>query len=65
MFKSILSARKEIVRLLLGLPSSQSCLLIDGLESAMNERVTTLPGIAFDVDVMRAPISPLSAAITK
>ena len=64
MFKSMLSARNEIVRLLLGLPSLQSCLLIDGFESAMNESDTTLPGIAFDVEVTRAPISPLKAAMT-
>lgn len=50
MFKSILSARKEIVRLLLGAPSLQRVLLVDGLESAINESETIEPGIAFVVE---------------
>lgn len=65
MFKSMLSARNEIVRLLLALPSLHRFILIEGLESATNEKETTEPGIAFDVEVMRAPISLLSAAITR
>ena len=65
MFKSMLSARKEIVRLLLGLPSLQRFVLIDGLESATKENETIDPGIALEDDVTRAPISLLSAAITR
>jgi hypothetical protein len=64
MFKSMLSARNEIVRLLLALPSLQRFVLIDGFESATKENETTEPGIALDVEVTRAPISPLRAAIT-
>jgi len=65
MFKSMLSARKEIVRLLLGLPSLQSASLVDGLESATNENETIEPGMAFVVETTRAPISLLRDAITK
>jgi hypothetical protein len=61
----MLSARNEIVRLLLGLPSLQRFVEIDGFESATNEKETTEPGIALDVEVTRAPISPLRAAITR
>jgi hypothetical protein len=64
MFKSMLSARNEIVRLLLGLPSLHNEGFIDGFERATNENESSEPGIAFDVEVMRAPISPLKAAIT-
>ena len=65
MFKSMLSARKEIVRLLLALPSLQRFVEIDGFESATNENDTTDPGIALDVEVMRAPIALFRAAITR
>ena len=65
MFKSMLSARKEIVRLLLGLPSLQRASLVDGLESATNENETIEPGMAFVVETTRAPISLLRDAITK
>ena len=65
MFKSILSARKEIVRLLLGAPSLQRALLVDGLESAIKEKETIEPGIAFVVETTRAPMSLLRVAITK
>lgn len=65
MFKSMLSARNETVRLLLALPSLQRFVLIDGFESATKENESTEPGIAFDVEVMRAPISLLRAAITR
>ena len=65
MFKSMLSARKEIVRLLLALPSLQRFVLIDGFERATKEKESTEPGIALDVEVMRAPISLLRAAITR
>jgi hypothetical protein len=65
MFKSMLSARNETVRLLLALPSLQRFVLIDGFESATNEKETTEPGIAFDVEVMRAPMSLFRAAITR
>ena len=65
MFKSMLSARIEIVRLLLALPSLQSAWLIDGLESATNENETTEPGTAREDAVTRAPISLLKAAMTK
>jgi hypothetical protein len=61
----MLSARNETVRLLLALPSLQRFVEIDGFESAMNEKETTEPGIAFDVELMRAPISLLRAAITR
>ncbi len=63
MFKSILSARKEIVRLLLGLPSLQSAGSIDGFESATNEKETTELVTAREVDETRAPISPFRVAI--
>lgn len=53
------------MRLLLGLPSLQRFELIDGFESATKENESTEPGIAFDVEVMRAPISLLRAAITR
>ena len=65
MFKSMLSARKETVRLLLALPSLQRFVLIDGFDRATKEKEITEPGIAFVVDVMRAPISLFSAAITR
>ena len=65
MFKSILSARKEIVRLLLGAPSLQRASLVDGLESAINESETIEPEIAFVVETTRAPMSLLRVAITK
>jgi hypothetical protein len=48
MFKSMLSARKEIVRLLLGFPSLQREEFMDGVESATKENETTEPGSAFD-----------------
>jgi hypothetical protein len=44
----MLSARKEIVRLLLGLPSLQRPGFTDGLESATKEKETTEPDRAFD-----------------
>lgn len=65
MFKSMLRARKEIVRLLLALPSLQSAGLIEVLERATKVNETTEPGMAFEVETTRAPISLLSAAITR
>jgi hypothetical protein len=38
---------------------------MDGFESATKENETTEPGIALDVEVMRAPISLFRAAITR
>ena len=65
MFKSMLSARNEIVRLLLALPSLQSAWLMDGFERATNENETTEPETARDEEVTLAPISLLKAAMTK
>ena len=48
MFKSMLSARKEIVRLLLGFPSLQREEFKDGDESATKDNETTEPGSALD-----------------
>ena len=53
------------MRLLLALPSLQRFVLIDGFDRATKEKEITEPGIAFVVDVMRAPISLFSAAITR
>jgi hypothetical protein len=61
----MLSARNETVRLLLALPSLQRFIEIDGLESATKENESTEPEIALDVEVMRAPKSPLRASITR
>lgn len=65
MFKSILSARIEIVRLLLALAPLQRFLSIDGIERAINESATEEPLAARDVDITRAPIAPLKAAMTE
>lgn len=65
MFKSMLRARKEIVRLLLALPSLQSAGLIEVLERATKVNETTEPGIAFEDEITRAPRSLLRAAITR
>lgn len=43
----------------------QRFVLIDVFESATNVKEMAEPGIAFDDEVTRAPISPFSATITK
>ena len=65
MFKSMLSARNEIVRLLLALPSLHSAWLMDGFDRATKENETAELETARDEEVTRAPISLLKAAMTR
>ena len=65
MFKSTFIARNEIVRVLLALPSLQRAGSVEVLSRDIKANDRNEPETAFELEIKRAPMSPLKAAKTE